>query len=228
MSKRILTILFFAITIAEITVEYFRVVPAIFVLKPLVSVILMLLYWQTSKENNILYYAVISSIMITNLFFIPKGSDFIFYALLVFTVHRFFLLYYFFKIIKIKDYYPLIIATIPFLFLFFYIFVGVDILTDRIYYLMILHNTIISVLGGLALSNYVMNDNNKSSWLMICVILFVSIHFIVFVEKFYFEIKILRPIAMLMNALGYYTFYRFILETEQSHSNESIKDNFKH
>jgi hypothetical protein len=162
--------------------------------------------------------------MATNILFIPKGADYIFYALVVFTVHRIFLIYYFFKIIKIKDYYPLIIATIPFLFLFFYIFIGIEVFTERVYYLMILHNTGISVLGGLALSNYVMNDNNRSSWLLICVILFVSIHFIVFVEKFYFEIKILRPIAMILNALGYYSFYRFILETERTNLNGVLKE----
>jgi len=84
---------------------------------------------------------------------------------------------------------------------------------------MIIHNILISLLGGIALSNYVMNDNNRSSWLMICVLSFVTLHFIIFIEKFYIQLQIFRPIAMTLNTFAYFAFYKFILVIEKSTAN---------
>jgi CBS domain containing-hemolysin-like protein len=120
---------------------------------------------------------------------------------------------------RTKDFIPVVLGSVPFLIIFFYIFFDTDLLSKEVYYIMIVHNSLISLLGGIALSHYVMNDSTRSSWLLICVLSFVTLHFIIFIEKFYIQLQIFRPIAMSLNAFAYYAFYKFILIIEKSNSN---------
>lgn len=210
-----LTILLFIVALTEIIAEYFRIMPLIYVFKPLISIILMVLYWKTSSKKETLFFLTISTSLLTNVLFIPKSMDFIFWGLIVFIFHRVINIYYIVKVTKIKDVIPILLASVPFLLVFFYIFLDTDLLSKEIYYIMILHNILISLMGGFALANYMLNDNSKSLWLTICVLLFVSLHFIIFIEKFYLSLKIYRPIAMTLNTFAYYSFYRFIMENEK-------------
>lgn len=211
-----LTILLFVVALTEIIAEYFRVMPIIYVFKPSISLVLMLLYWETSSKREILFFLTIGTSLLTNVLFIPKSMEFIFWGLIVFIFHRIINIYYIIKVTKIKEVVPILLASVPFLLVFFYIFFDTDLLSSKIYYIMILHNILISLLGGFALANYVLNDNRKSFWLTLCVLFFVSLHFIIFIEKFYLSLKIYRPIAMALNTMAYYSFYKFIIENEQS------------
>lgn len=216
---KLLTIILFVVALIEIIAEYFRVLPLIYIFKPAISLVLMMLYWVSSPKRDALFFLTISTSLLTNVLFIPKELHYIFIGLIVFIFHRLINIYYILKVMKIKDFIPVILASVPFLFVFFYIFFDTDLLSKEVYYIMIVHNSMISLLGGIALSNFIMNDNNRSSWLMICVLSFVTLHFIIFIEKFYIQLQIFRPIAMSLNAFAYFAFYKFILVIEKSNSN---------
>lgn len=210
------TILFLFVATIEVTAEYFRIMPLIFIFKPLISIVLMVLYFKTSTNNDLLYYLTIITSLITNVFFISNDVFCIFIGLVVFIFHRLINIYYIIKVMKIKDFIPVTLASVPFFMFFFYIFFDSDLLNNQVYYIMIIHNSLISLLGGVALSTYIMKDSSLSSWLMICVLSFVALHFIIFIEKFYIDLKIFRPLAMSLNTFAYYAFYRFILFVEKS------------
>ncbi|RAR49046.1 lysoplasmalogenase family protein [Flavobacterium lacus] len=216
---KVLTVVLFIIAFIEVIAEYFRIIPLIYVFKPLISIVLMLLYWLSSTKKETLFFLTITTSLITNVLFIPNDLKFIFVGLIIFVFHRLINIYYILKVMKTKDFIPVVLASVPFLIVFFYIFFDTDLLTKEVYYIMIIHNSLISLLGGIALSHYIMNDSSRSSWLLICVLSFVTLHFIIFIEKFYIELQIFRPIAMSLNAFAYYAFYRFILIIERSNSN---------
>jgi hypothetical protein len=216
---KVLTVVLFIIAFIEVIAEYFRIIPLIYVFKPLISIVLMLLYWLSSTKKEALFFLTITTSLITNVLFIPNDLKFIFVGLIIFVFHRLINIYYILKVMKTKDFIPVVLASVPFLIVFFYIFFDTDLLTKEVYYIMIIHNSLISLLGGIALSHYIMNDSSRSSWLLICVLSFVTLHFIIFIEKFYIELQIFRPIAMSLNAFAYYAFYRFILIIERSNSN---------
>jgi len=216
---KVLTVVLFIIAFVEVIAEYFRIIPLIYVFKPLISIVLMLLYWLSSTKKETLFFLTITTSLITNVLFIPNDLKFIFVGLIIFVFHRLINIYYILKVMKTKDFIPVVLASVPFLIVFFYIFFDTDLLTKEVYYIMIIHNSLISLLGGIALSHYIMNDSSRSSWLLICVLSFVTLHFIIFIEKFYIELQIFRPIAMSLNAFAYYAFYRFILIIERSISN---------
>lgn len=218
---KLLTALFFLVTSIEVIAEYYRYYPVIYVFKPLISIVLMVLYTIHSSNRSLFFYIVIFTSMLTNIFFISTDMKWLYCGLIIFVCHRIVKMYYIVRLVHIKDFAPVLIASVPFLAIFFYIFYQADLFDSKMYGIISLHNILISLLGGLALSNYVMNDNNKSSWLLITVLSFATLHFIIFIEKFYIELKMFRPMAMSLNAFAYFAFYKFVMAIENGNQNEA-------
>mgnify|MGYP006197084995 FL=1 len=84
---------------------------------------------------------------------------------------------------------------------------------------MIIQNILISIIGGIAVSNYVMNDIKKSPLLLIFGLVSVTQYFIVFIEKYYLSSlapTVFRPLAMTLNIAVYYIFYKYVIDVENS------------
>lgn len=220
--EKLIIVLYFAVAAVEVTAELFSYKPVLFIFKPLISVLLMLLYWNSSKLRNLLFFLVIFFSLITNVFFIPNTEKALFIALIAFLVHRILTIFYLIKLTKTKDYIPLLIATIPFLFFFFYLLSVSGEMEESRYIVLMIQNILVSVLGGITISDYMMNYNRKNPWLLIFGILSVTLYFIVFIEKYYLSDLspgIFRPMAMILNIAVYYTFYKFVIETERLNDN---------
>ena len=216
-----LTIAYFVVAVCEIMSELFYYTPLIVVCKPLMPLLLIMLYWFTSPVRQTLFLVAMLLSSATNLLFIPNDPKMLFFGVIAFTIHRIIVIFFIFKLIKIKDIIPVAIATVPFLIVFSYMLVSSEV-PENSFFLLVLQNLLISILGGIAVSNYIMNDNRRNSWLLICGMLFVALQFIVFVEKYFligFSPGILRPIAMALNAFAFYTFYEFVLAVEKSDDN---------
>lgn len=221
----LVTVSYFVVAMGEIMSELFYFTPIIVLFKPLMPLILMVLYWLTSDKRSPLFFAAMLLSSITNTLFIPNDPNMLFFGIIVFMFHRVVVLYLIFKLVRLKDYIPVTIATIPFLLGFSYLLASSEV-PDNAFILVIIQNILISILGGIALSNYMMNDNKRNSWLLICAMLFVALQFIVFIEKFYLiglSPAILRPIAMALNAFAFYTFYEFVLAIERSDHNGAAR-----
>jgi hypothetical protein len=93
--------------------------PLIYVFKPSISIILMLLYWFSSEKKDVLFFLTIGTSLLTNVLFIPNDLYYIFIGLVVFIFHRFISILHILKVMKIKDFIPVLLASVPFLFVFF-------------------------------------------------------------------------------------------------------------
>ena len=218
-TEKWLTILFFAVAVVEITVELLANKPLLFIFKPLISILLMILYWNTSVQKNPLFFIAILFSLITNTFFIPNTEKMLFIGLLFFFVHRILMIYYIVKLTKLRDYIPLCIAVVPFIFLFFYLLSISTGITSKSYIILIIQNVSISIIGGIAVSDYVMNDVKKSPLLLIFGLVSVTQYFIVFIEKYYLSSlapTVFRPLAMTLNIAVYYIFYKYVIDVENS------------
>ncbi|WP_333879413.1 hypothetical protein [Flavobacterium sp.] len=217
-----LTVLFFVIAFFEIVSEYLANTLFICTLKPLIPLVLVVLYWISSERKSMLVTAIFLLSMITNMLFIPNTTECLYYALIIFTVHRILVIYLIFILQKIKDIVPVTIATIPFLLIFFYMFMETNEIPENSFYLLILQNILISLFAGVALAGYVMNDNKQNSVLLISVLLFVMLQFTVFIEKYFLVNELqqfFRPLAMTFNALAFFTFYKYVVIAERSNHN---------
>ncbi|MBF2709967.1 hypothetical protein [Flavobacterium soyangense] len=221
--EKLITVFYFAIAGVEITSELFSYKPALFVFKPLTSIVLMVLYWNTSNQRNLLFFVTILFSLITNVFFIYDTEKMLFLGLIAFFVHRLLIIYYIIKLIKLKDYIPLLIGMIPFLFFFFYLLSITCEITARSYGILIIQNILISIIAGITLSDYVMDNGKKNApWFFIFGLLSVTQYFIVFIEKYYLsDLSSLsfRPLAMILNVAVYYAFYKFVRVIEKLNDN---------
>lgn len=216
-----LTVGYFAVATAEMIAEYLTYLPAIYVLKPLMPVMLIVLYLMTSVVRHWLFVVAMLLSAITNVLFISPVPTMLSCALAVFTVHRIAIVAFIFKLARMRDFIPLILGTVPFLLIFFYLSINSDI-PDDTFVIVALQNVLISVMGGVAVSNYVMSDNRANSWLLISILMFVALQVIVFIEKYYLAYLspvLLRPIAMGLNAFAFYTFYEYVIASERLNGN---------
>ena len=222
LAVNVLSIAYFATAMVEIMAELFDYKPLIFIFKPLMPALLITLYLFSSKVRNPLYVIAMLLSVVTNILFIPNDQQMLLFAIIAFMLHRIIILWLIFKLMRLNDYIPVAIATIPFLLIFFYLLTTSTEIPENSFWLLAIQNVLIAVLGGAALSNYIMNDNRKNSWLLISGLLFVVLQFIVFLEKYYLtdlSPAIFRPIAMGLNAFAFYTFYEFVIATEKSDDN---------
>lgn len=217
-----LTFGYFIIAFFEIVSEYLAYTPFICSLKPLIPLFLTGIYLINSEKKNPIFVIVLLLSMVVNILFIPNTPICLYYALIIFTIHRIVVIYLILKLQKVKDFIPVIIATTPFLLIFFYLFIETNEVPVNSFYLLILQNILISLFAGIALSSYVMNDNKQNSVLLISVLLFVMLQFTVFIEKYFlineFQ-KMFRPLAMTFNALAFFSLYKYVIIAEKSNNN---------
>jgi hypothetical protein len=217
------TVLYFTNGGIELLGEYFRIFPVIYISKPMIPLILLGMYFWISKHRSFVFVGIMVFSALTNLMFIPNTVESLFYGIICFTIHRLFLLYYILNHVKIKYWLAFILATLPLAFIFFYLFAANDV-PDNAVAMVFFHNIIAAVFGGIAISVYVMDDNQVHSLLLISILLFLGLQLVIYIEKYYLaevHSQIMRPLAMLLNVLGFYAFYRFALAAESPNFNRS-------
>lgn len=220
--EKSISILYFVVAFVEVISEYFRYKPFIYNLKPLLPIILIGLYWMSSKNKKWIFIGALFFSAITNLFFVTNSPEMLFYGVITYTFHRILAIILVLQITKIKDFIPLIIASIPFLLIFFYLLIATSNIPENSFLLLILQNLLMSIYAGIALSCYIMNDNKINSILLISTLLFVMLHLVVFVERYFLSNEystIFRPIAMTFNALAFYSLYKFVITSERLNDN---------
>ncbi len=212
-----LTICYFLIALLEVYSEYISYKPIIFIFKPLLTILLFIMYFFNSEKRNLLFCIVLLTSLITNILFIPNTQNYLLYAIVIFTIHRIIVIYLILKLQKIKDIIPVILGTAPFILIFFYLFVETTDIPENSFLILVIQNILISLFAGLSLSCYIMNDNKQNSILLISALLFVMLQFTVFIEKYYLTNEfqhLFRPLAMSLNTLAFFSFYKYVTIAE--------------
>nr|WP_315165567.1 hypothetical protein [uncultured Flavobacterium sp.] len=209
--------LLFSFSIIEVLAELFSFKVILFAFRPLVAIMLIYLYWVTSKERNVLFYMTVFFLLLTSIFILFESMLFLILGLIGIFTHRILLIFYIIKLNKIKDFVPILIAIIPFVFIFSYLLSISDEIPKGSYYPLVAQNILVSILAGVILSNYFMNDSNNSPWLAIFGLLSTALYFTVFIEKCFLSNlppTYFRPLAMILYVTSYYSFYRFVIDAE--------------
>lgn len=219
---KLLVILYFVIATVEVVAELVLCRPMFFILKPLVLIILMLLYRYSSTQRDLLFFIAILFLLITKMYAIQNSEQMLFLGIIAFFVHRMVMIYYIFKLIKLKDYIPSLIAMVPFLFFFFYLLSLTSNISTRSYYGLIIQSVLMSILASMTVSHYVMNNEKKDVWLLIFGLLSVTQYFMVFIDKFYLlglSPVVFRPLEVILTTSVCFAFYKFVITTEISNDN---------
>ena len=210
--------LIFSFTIIEVLAELFSFKIILFAFRPLIALLLMYLYWITSKERNVFFFISIFFLLLTSIFIISESLPFLIVGLAGIVIHRILLILYIIKMNKVKDFLPILIAVIPFIFIFSYLLSISDEIPKESYYPLVIQNILVSILGGVVLSNYFMNETKNTPWLSIFGVLSIALYFIVFIEKCFLPNlppTYFRPLGMILYVTSYYAFYKFVIDTER-------------
>lgn len=222
---KIITIIYFINAVIEVGSEYYSNNGIIFFAKPLIPFLLIVLYWFSSERRNPLFIIIMFFSLVTNVLFIPKTPLCLFYGVVAFTIHRILLVYYVYILSKISSIKLFVAITIPLLAIFFYLFFASTDIPENSYFLLILLNILGAILGGIGISKYVLNDNKQNSLLMISVLLFLGLQMVVYVERYYLAsimLEYVRPLAMVLNVLAFFTFYKYVIAVESNNNRSSL------
>lgn len=219
--------LFFSFAAVQVLAEVFSFKTILFVFKPVVAMMLMHLYWVNSKERNLLFFTTLFFLLLTSIFILSESVFFLILGLSGIIIHRILLIFYSIKLNKIKDFVPILIAVIPFIFIFSYLLSISDEIPKGSYYPLVVQNILVSILAGIILSNYYMNENSYSPWLTIFGLLSIALYFTVFIEKCFLSNlppTYFRPLGMILYATSYYAFYKFVIDTERFNTSLNAND----
>jgi len=228
-----LTAVYFIISLVEIIAEYFReiyspyAVYAIYIIKPMILIVLGILYWKTSPKINYFYLGALLFSWLANMFFISLDFNDIFIGALLFFIYRALSIYIVIKHIKLPGIFPIVIGCVPFLFIYMYL---VNLTYDAFgegLPIFITQCILISFLGGLSVGNYMLRSNRAGKMLLMSTLFFDVTQFIFVIRLYYVDVNIFQPTAMTLFVIGQYMFYKFLVLSEGKKAGYSEEMLFK-
>jgi hypothetical protein len=211
-----LSIIYFAVAFVYLINEIFKFHPFIYFFGSSLMPILMTLYFFSSIKRNWIYFGILLFAFISDSLFIGSSKELFLYGLLSYMIYRFLTVVLVFKSIKEKSIVYLSIGTLPFLFVYLYIIYFTEELFSVNFYPLMINGLLFSFLGGLCLSNYILDNNNKNLLLLISLLLFMLQNLIFILKRYYLVSGVIEPIAAIIFAISHYTFYRFVIMQEES------------
>lgn len=177
--------------------------------------LILTIYFLSSFKINKLYLASLLFSLLSILFLFFKSEFGVLSATLFFLIYIVLTTRIVIKNTKRVSFIPVSLGFLPFLSILFYlIFLTYSSLGIN-YVPSILNALIISFLGGLAVSNYVLEeDNMKNIWLLISTLLFILLIFVFMIERYYISVQVFKPIRTICFFGGHYLFMRYILLSE--------------
>jgi hypothetical protein len=214
----ILIISYFTIALTEVVAELVVYQPLIYFSRIVTPIILIVLYKLNSERQNPFFFLLITLMLATNIIFIDKESPYLLIGTIISILQKIIMLVFITQLMTEKKYLHILLAALPFLLIFFYlnsITNGIaEVGSNNIF----VQSILVSLIGGFSLAGYLKNDNRQNSWLLISTLLFVGLQFVTFIERYYssiISVTVFTPIALVLNAFGFFTFYKFIVAAEK-------------
>ena len=183
-----------------------------------IPVLLIALYFLSSAKRNFLFFSILFFLLIESVWMLLYDSRFS-VGIICSSIQKIALIILIFKLIKERNYMYLSIVSLAFLLIFLYLFSTTSETSYVDFKFLMLQNILTSVLGGIAVSSYMIDDNRKNSWLLISILLFIGLRFMLFIQSFYLTdltLPVIKPIIITLNIFAYFTLYKFVIEAEKN------------
>lgn len=207
--------IFILIVFLLVIVAFFEFKTIEYILKSISIPVLMVLYVATSKKRNKSYLVALLCASISNILFISTEADLLNYGLIAFLVYRIITIILVIKASAKLSFFTVGIGSVFFLFPLLYFIVLTQNSLGQSFFAAVINVILISILGGLSLLNYLMEEGFKHTWLLISTFLYTIIVFLFVIQKYYIFIPIFQPIRVLVLMSAHYFFYLYILMAEK-------------
>jgi hypothetical protein len=185
--------------------------------------LLIIIYYFSSKKKNKLFTLALLLFYIGYILFLEKGSLRTLMATWTIVFYKLILFLLVYKSVKNKNWVALSLASIPFLFTFFYFVILISEFLNEDIYPWILNGLLTSFIGGIALYNFIFEDEKRNFWLLITTILFVIQIGVYFINKYYVFDEILRTLIIILFGVSNFTFYKFLILDEEKENVLSVE-----
>lgn len=213
---KIVTLSFFILSTIEIIGEFLYSDFLISLTKPLLLPLLLFLYWYDSSKVSKFYIVALLLNWCANVLFLSVVSEVIFVATILFMLSRFFIFITIFEKLRSLNFVPILIGSIPFLFLFTYL---INLIYEEVFgytvIVVLLQSLFMSVIGGFALGNYIMKNDEGSKYLLVGSLFFALNIFALGVKYYFLDLGFLKPVSMIFFLAGHFIFLRFMLISER-------------
>jgi hypothetical protein len=185
--------------------------------------LLILIYFLHSHKKNIIYLSALVLFYFAYIMFSETSPERSFYGSIISLIYRFLIFLLVFKSVKNKNWFALFLASIPYLFIYSYFILLINEFLNEDIYPWILNGLLTSLIGGVALYNYIFEDENKNFWLLISSILFVIQIGTFFINKYYLDNPELRTLTIILFGASNFTFYKFMILDEERENVLSVE-----
>lgn len=213
-APKIVSNAFFAIAAICVVAEIFEFRQWLLIFKPMLIPTLMTLYMLQSSQRSWIYIFSMLFTLASNIFLLYNTFEYLLYATIAVILYRILAIILVAKYIDKFLLLPFIIATLPFLFIFSCLLNLTMTVESPSFIPSVINGILLSILAGIALSCYVMNDNKANSWLAISTLLFIVLAFLFMIQKYYLANIAFQPMSAVVFTFAHYTFYRFVIESE--------------
>lgn len=221
-NSKYLKLIYLAISIILIYVEYLKDPFYLYIFKPLLMPLLCSLYFVTAKHKNKYFVLALLFMWLANIFFIGNQKGLFILGALNTFISRVFVLVFVLKAVNRPKFVPFAIASVPFLMIFITVLELISENLGEAFYFYIVNGLLVIILGGIALANYFHNSNRINTYLLISVILFTAMQFLVAVDVYYISVDLFRPIVIIMYSVAQYVFYKAALRVSKKQHQQSV------
>jgi hypothetical protein len=176
--------------------------------------LLCLIYLMSTFRNDKIYLLSMFFSLLSILSIFIESEKGLLIATIFFVIYRILTIHIVIKKTKKVKLFPIILGFLPFLSILIYLIFLTQSSLGLNYIPAIVNALLISFLAGIALSNYVLEDDIKNSWLLISTILFALLIFIFMIKTYYVEMQLFKPIQTICFFGGHYFFMRYIILSE--------------
>lgn len=215
---KLLTVVFAVVALTDLLGLIINETQVRYISKPLITLVLALLYLASVKKVNYLYIGALFFSFLGDTILLKIWGDLFIYALFSFMITQ--LLYIFILSKTITQYKPgpLVMASIPFVLTFIGVILFVHEGLGSLLLPITIYGLIITTLGGLSFYNYLEKRTQPSMWMAIGVFLFISSDAVLAVKYFMISHRELELslIVMVTYILAQYLICRYMINQSRS------------
>ena len=183
--------------------------------------LLVIIYFLHSHKKNVIYLSALILFFFAYVMFLEDTPERSLYGSIISLIYRLLIFLIVYNSIKNKNWFALFLASIPFFFTYLYFILLINEFLHADIYPWILNGFLTSLIGGIALYNYLFEDENKNFWLLISSVLFVIQIGVFFISKYYLNAPIFRSLTILLFGVSNFTFYKFMIFNEEKENDIS-------
>lgn len=202
---------YMVISLILVYAEYFKYSPLLYIFKPLLMPVLVLMYIRTETKINRYFVLSLFFIWLANICFINAGKTMFVVGAFNTFLSRFFVFLLLIKKFRFPSSTPFIIGTLPFLMLSITVLELISDSLGQAYIFFIINGALVIAIGGLVMANYFIYTDRVNTYILISVIIATFMQFLVAVDFYYVSIPIFRPMIIAAFSVSQYIFYRSVL-----------------